>query len=236
MIAATKQKWRTVTKLLRDISYEGELHFDDGIHTQIITPDNVLSLNLEVEPSYFEEFTPSFDTLSVDFTDFDKSFNRFRKKEQVRLSVDDKGYVWHSSDRKKFSMREIDINSRTVNLKDFSLSAEFTVSQESLLEALEDAEYVVGEDGAVEFTISSDGVVAEAGEKTSGGFKGDVTQTVTTENSFVIKFGVEILLKILEALSDVETLTVRCGKNQPMVIEHSDDDMSIKAIIAPMVR
>lgn len=232
MIETTKQKWRTISKLARNLGVEGDISFTEaGLSVSIMSTAQTYFVDALFKPSYFNSYNHDTPNIKVNYTNFDKTFGRFRKKENVRLSVDDKERVWHESDRKKFSMRQIDVESLSKDIPDFDLETVFTTEYDNFIEIIDDASFV---EAALELHIT-DAVIGKASDKAEGGFEGLITNDVQTDEHYKAIFNTEIIGDVVEGLQEAEDITVEVGENKPMIISYDDDDFEVEAMIAPMV-
>jgi len=231
MIETTKQKWRVITKIARKIGVEGFFNIDEGgLSLSLSDPADVIFVDASFSPNYFETFERNTDNMCVDYTSFDKTFGRFKKSENVRVKVGKNERIWHESDRKEFSMRQIDIQHDSIELNGFNTPTQFCVEKDEFQDMVEDADYV---SDSLAFHIS-DGVIVESQSKQQS-FKGILTEEVTTDEQYKAMFRTDFLTDVIDVLADADTITCNLGDNKPMIIRHQDDNMSIQATIAPMV-
>lgn len=233
MITAEKQDWKKVTKPARKLGVEGKIVFDDGVHINIHNAADTIFMNNEYQPDFFESYSEDVNEIILSYARLDKTFSKFRKSESVTLTTNDENSrVIIKSDRKSFTIPQLDIRDEKKELMDFSTEDSFTVERSDLKELIDDVSFV---DAPLELHVT-DGIIARAGNKTKGDYQAVFSREVSKEDGYKSRVQIDFIDDVFTAIKSLsDEFTFNIAEDMPLVIECAGDNFESETTIAPMV-
>jgi len=233
MIETTKQNWRKISKLGRNVGYEGKVTLtDEGLQIQFWDPADTIYVDSLFKKEMFDTYNPEFDTWKVDYSQFDKMFGRYKKKENVRVYPNgENSRLNFESDRKSFKVPQIDLAGARDQTLDLALSDSFDIDIGQLKEIVDDCGYV-----AQSLVIAFDEEIqVKAGEKASGSYQNTITDN-TTGNTYNVHLKLDLLEKAISAFKKLgDECRVETEKDKAFKLVFMNNNIEAEAVIAPMM-